>query len=58
VKIVEKERCDTLPVDPTEPPTLKELLDQFDLIFAPKLAEDLRRIDQQARNARRTSARR
>lgn len=58
VKNVEKAQCATSPADPNEPPTLEELLDQFEQIFAPKLAEDLRRIDQAAPAAKRKIARR
>jgi hypothetical protein len=58
VKIVEKGQCETLLADPSEPPTLEELLDQFERIFTPKLVEDLRRVDRPACTARGTIARR
>ena len=57
MKIVEKGQCETLLADPSEPPTLEELLDQFERMFSPKLEEDLRRIDHSARTARRKIAR-
>ena len=57
VEIADKGQCQTLPVDPSESPTLEELLDQFERVFSPRLAEDLRRIDHSDGKARRTSAR-
>ena len=56
VKIVEKGQSETVPAEPSESATLEELLDQFERVFSPPLAEDLRRIDQPART-RRTIAR-
>jgi hypothetical protein len=56
VKIVEKGQSETVPAEPSEPPTLEELLDQFERVFSPQLAEDLQRIDHPART-RRTIAR-
>ena len=43
VKIVEKGQCEPRLADPSEPPALEELLDQFEQSFSPKLMEDLRR---------------
>jgi hypothetical protein len=43
VKIVEKGQREPRLADPCEPPTLEELLDQFEQIFSPKLMEDQRR---------------
>src|SRR5688572_13690008 len=47
-KMVEKVQSETLPAGPRDLPTIEELLDQFDRIFAPKLLEDLRRSDNSA----------
>jgi hypothetical protein len=43
VKSVEKGQCETLLADPTEPPTLEELLDQFERIFSPQLVKERHR---------------